>query len=76
VATRRGGIPEVIVDGETGQLVEAGDVAGLRAAIANLLKDDALRYKMGQAARERVQLFTWKRAVEHLQQLYEKIKVQ
>jgi glycosyltransferase involved in cell wall biosynthesis len=76
VATRRGGIPEVIVDGETGQLVEAGDVAGLRATIANLLKDDALRSKMGQAARRRVQLFTWERAVEQLELLYEEIQMQ
>jgi Glycosyl transferases group 1 len=58
VATRRGGIPEVIVDGKTGRLVEAADVAGLRAAIADLLKNDVQRHKMGQAARERVKLFT------------------
>jgi glycosyltransferase involved in cell wall biosynthesis len=73
VATRRGGIPEVIVDGETGRLVEAGDAAGLRAAIADLLKNDARRHRMGQAARERVKLFTYERAVEHLRQLYEEI---
>ena len=53
VATRRGGIPEVIVDGETGRLVEAGDPTGLRAALAHLLKDDAQRRRMGQAARAR-----------------------
>jgi glycosyltransferase involved in cell wall biosynthesis len=73
VATRRGGIPEVIVDGETGRLVEAGDASGLRAAIADMLTNDAQRHKMGQTARERVKLFTWERAVTQLRHLYEEI---
>jgi glycosyltransferase involved in cell wall biosynthesis len=72
VATRRGGIPEVIVDGETGRLVEAGDPAGLRAALADLLKDDAQRRRMGQAARARaLELFTWSHIVEQLRHVYE-----
>jgi glycosyltransferase involved in cell wall biosynthesis len=71
VATRRGGIPEVIVDGETGRLVKAGDTAGLRAAIADLLKDDAQRRRMGQAARARaLELFTWSQIVEQLRHIY------
>jgi glycosyltransferase involved in cell wall biosynthesis len=73
VATRRGGIPEVIVDGETGRLVEAGDTSGLRAAIADMMNNDAQRHKMGQAARERVRLFTWERAIEQLRHLYREI---
>ena len=72
VATRRGGIPEVIVDGETGRLVEAGDTAGLRAALTDLLKDHAQRRKMGQAARARaLELFTWSQIVEQLRHVYE-----
>ena len=72
VATRRGGMPEVIVDGETGRLVEAGDTAGLRAALADLLKDHAQRRKMGQAARARaLELFTWSQIVEQLRHVYE-----
>jgi glycosyltransferase involved in cell wall biosynthesis len=73
VATCRGGIPEVIVDGETGRLVEAGDAAGLRAAIADMLNNDAQRHRIGQAARKCARLFTWDRAVEHLQRLCEQI---
>jgi glycosyltransferase involved in cell wall biosynthesis len=57
VATRRGGLPEVIVDGQTGSLVEAGDTAGLCAAIADLLKDDIRRRRMGHAARARAGAF-------------------
>jgi glycosyltransferase involved in cell wall biosynthesis len=74
VATRRGGIPEVIVDGETGRLVKAGETAGLRAAIADLLKDDAQRRRMGQAARARaLELFTWSQIVEQLRHIYKVI---
>ena len=74
VATRRGGLPEVVVDGQTGSLVEASDVAGLRDAIAGLLKDDARLRRMGEAARTRaLELFTWSRTVEQLQQVYDSI---
>ena len=74
VATSRGGIPEVIVDGETGRLVTAGDAAELRTAIADLLKDDAARRRMGQAARARaLELFTWDHIVEQLRRVYKAI---
>jgi glycosyltransferase involved in cell wall biosynthesis len=72
VATRRGGMPEIVLDGETGRLVEAGDAAGLRTAIADLLQDDTGRRRMGQAAHARaLQLFTWGRIVEQLRHVYE-----
>ena len=65
-------MPEVIVDGETGCLVEAGDAAGLRAAMANLLNDDARRRRMGQAARARaLELFTWSKIAKQLRDVYE-----
>jgi len=54
VATRAGGIPEVVVDGETGLLVPPRDHHALAAAIIRLLKDPALRERMGRAGFERV----------------------
>ena len=72
VATRAGALPEIVVDGETGILVERGDSEGLAAAIARLLADAPMRARMGAAGRERVrQLFTWERAVGRLEDLYE-----
>jgi len=72
VATRAGALPEVVVDGETGILVERGDSEGLAAAISRLLSDGHLRERMGAAGRERVrQLFTWERSVARLEELYE-----
>lgn len=60
VASRTGGIPEIVVDGETGLLVDRADIGGLAAAIIELLADPARRRRMGAAGRERVlRRFTW-----------------
>jgi len=48
------GAPEVVIDGETGFLVEAGDSAGLAEAIARLLADPEMRVRMGAAGRRLV----------------------
>lgn len=55
VSTRRGGPAETVVNGETGLLVEAGDAAGLAEGVLRLLRDPALRQKMGAAGRARVE---------------------
>ena len=55
VATSVGGIPEVVVDGETGFLVPPRDPEALAAAIVRLLADRGLREKMGAAGLARVQ---------------------
>jgi glycosyltransferase involved in cell wall biosynthesis len=52
VATRVGGIPYLIRDGQTGLLVDCGDVPALAEAIVRLLRDDTLRVMMGQKGRE------------------------
>jgi len=53
VAGRSGGSHEAVVDGETGFVVQPSDVDAVRDALARLLGDDALRSRMGSAARER-----------------------
>ncbi|KKW47238.1 MAG: Glycosyltransferase [Candidatus Kaiserbacteria bacterium GW2011_GWA2_58_9] len=64
VATRVGGNPEVVEDGANGLLVEAGDAAGLERALARLLSDEALRGKLGDAARELAKDFSIEKTVE------------
>jgi glycosyltransferase involved in cell wall biosynthesis len=54
VATRVGGIPEVVEDGVNGFLVEPGDVAGLAERVGQLIADPALRVRLGEAGRARV----------------------
>lgn len=52
VATRAGGICEVVRDGETGLLADVGDVAELSIALTRLLSDPDLRRRLGAAAAE------------------------
>jgi glycosyltransferase involved in cell wall biosynthesis len=60
VASRTGGLPELVRDGETGFLVTPGDVPELRDRLDRVLGDPALARRMGSAARELVlDRFTW-----------------
>jgi glycogen synthase len=71
VASRVGGIPEVIVDGETGWLVEPGDVAALGQALRAALADPARARRMGEAGRRRVEAhFAWDRIAERTLEVY------
>ncbi|CAH2396615.1 glycosyltransferase [Mesorhizobium ventifaucium] len=54
VATRHSGIPEAVVDGETGILVEEHDIESTAEALASLLADPQRAAKMGDAGRQRV----------------------
>ena len=51
VAYHNGGVPEVVQNGETGTLVPLMDEEAFAAAVQTLLADDALRQRMGRAAR-------------------------
>jgi glycosyltransferase involved in cell wall biosynthesis len=55
VASRAGGLPELVIDAATGFLVEPHDVAGLADAIAKLAGDRSLMVRMGQRGRERLE---------------------
>jgi glycosyltransferase involved in cell wall biosynthesis len=52
VSTRHGGIPEAVRDGQTGFLVEEGDVAGMAKRMSELVESPALAAELGRAARE------------------------
>ena len=52
IASRVGGIPEVVTDGETGFLSEIGDVTKMADDTARLLSDEKFRREMGMRARE------------------------
>lgn len=54
VAGAAGGVPAVVVQGETGLLAAPGDVAGFAAAVRRLVADRASRDRLGTAARQRV----------------------
>jgi len=72
VAADVGGLRDLVVDGETGLLVPAGDVAALRCALDRVLGDRDLRRRLGLAARDRVRdHFSWQRAVSLTVTAYE-----
>jgi glycosyltransferase involved in cell wall biosynthesis len=73
VASRVGGIPEVVEDGITGFLVPPVDRKALTSALSRLLNDEDLRRRMGGAARRRSVEFGWDRAARSLDAIYEQI---
>lgn len=74
VASRIGGIPELVADGETGLLFGPGNVAELIGCLTQLMSDPALRRRMGNAARKRVEEnFSLARHNAGLMGLYERL---
>ena len=74
VASRTGGIPEVVADGETGLLVPPGDPGQLAEALNALLRDPDRAQAMGQAGRKRaVAEFGWQAIAAQTAALYAKL---
>ncbi len=55
IATRAGGMPEIVHDGDNGYLIDPGDTAALERSLRCLLEDAELRQRMGQRGREIVE---------------------
>jgi glycosyltransferase involved in cell wall biosynthesis len=71
VATRVGGVPDVVRDGEDGFLVEAGATDDLADRLGRLAKDPALRKRMGEQGRGRVlPRYAVERLVDDVDRLY------
>lgn len=70
VATRVGGLPDLIEDGRTGFLLPASDVDGLAAAVTRLLSDAGRRIQMGEAARASTARFGADRLATDMDRLY------
>jgi N-acetyl-alpha-D-glucosaminyl L-malate synthase BshA len=74
VATRSGGLPEVVTDGSTGLLHAVGDVAAMAASVIALLRDEPRRRAMGDAARaDAVHRFAREPAVDRYEALYRRL---
>ncbi len=67
VSTRHAGIPDIVIDGETGLLVDEHDVEGMAAHMLHLARDPELAASLGQSARRRVEEnFTMEQSVNRL----------
>jgi N-acetyl-alpha-D-glucosaminyl L-malate synthase BshA len=74
LATRAGGIPEVVVDGTTGVLCEVGDVEAMARGALSVLGDEKRFADMRAAARQRViDCFTADRIVPQYEKYYERV---
>jgi glycosyltransferase involved in cell wall biosynthesis len=74
VATRVGGVPDVVADGVDGLLANVGDVEALAAALERLARDPTLREQMGAAGRERtLPRYRVDRLVDDVDELYREL---
>ena len=73
VASRTGGLPDLVAHGETGLLVPPGDVAALREALDNLLGDPERRARMGAAARGRARSYRAAAVTDRIEALYAEV---
>jgi len=74
IATAVGGIPEAVVEGETGLLIPPGDPVAIMEAIKRLIHHNRMALRMGEAGRKRVEeLFSLQREVASFDRLYQEL---
>ncbi len=73
IAFAVGGLPEVIEDGKSGLLIPPGDVQAFMRGAAELITDDGLRTRLGNAARERAKEFSLERMIERTAEVYHRV---
>jgi glycosyltransferase involved in cell wall biosynthesis len=73
VGTRIPGLQDAVRDGETGLLVASEDVDGIAQAMLRLLREPALRARLGDAGREWARRFTWDNIAVAQEQVYEAV---
>ena len=73
IASRIGGLSDIIINGETGFLVPPGEPHALREAIQYLLDDPMRRERMGNMAKQRVVEFQAKAVVSRIEQVYHEL---
>lgn len=71
VATRVGGVPYLVDDGETGFIVEVGDVTALSDRILRILQDHELQLRMGRLAKQRAQPFRSRFVAAKVREVYQ-----
>jgi len=73
VASKIGGVPDVVKDGENGLLVPPGDSDALAEAIIYLLENEEVRESLGKNGRKKVDNYSWERIAAETEKLYERI---
>ena len=73
VASKIGGVPDVVKDRENGLLIPPKDPDALADAIIYLLENEDVRKKMGKNAREKVKNYSWERIAEMTEEVYKSL---
>lgn len=73
IASKVGGIPDVVIDGENGLLVPPRDSEALTDALIYLLENEDIREKMGKNGRRRVKGYSWERIADRTEKIYEEV---
>jgi len=73
VATRVGGIPEIIADGENGLLVDREDPEALAEAISRILADPELRRRLVAKGFETLTRFSWEKMADEVDDVYREL---
>jgi glycogen(starch) synthase len=74
LGTRVGGVPEAVLEGETGLLVEREDVSAMAAGLKRLAADNELRMRMAAAAARRSEIFAWPAIADQYEAAYEEAR--
>jgi glycosyltransferase involved in cell wall biosynthesis len=74
IGTNTGGMPEVVIDGESGYLFDVGDIDAMAQCAIEILSDDELRRKLGRQGREvAVERFDERKIVPRYREFYERV---
>lgn len=73
ISTKVGGIPEIVIDGENGFLVDPGDAILLERSIENMLEDVTLSYEMGKKSSNVISQYDVKKVIKDMETLYDKL---
>ena len=74
IGSKRGGIPEIIMDGKTGLLADPTDINDLAGKLDTLIGSSQVREEYGRAARKYMEeKFSWDRVADEIEALYDKL---
>jgi glycosyltransferase involved in cell wall biosynthesis len=73
VASNVGGLPDIVVDGQTGRLVDVHDTDAFRDALVDVGCNPAARSRMGDAARERARQFMAGAVIDRIETVYTQV---
>jgi glycosyltransferase involved in cell wall biosynthesis len=70
IATHVGGVPELVINNETGLLIPGDNIPALAAAITQLTADGDMRHRFGENGRRRARQFSWLALADQYEEVY------